>query len=95
MSARTLRLASVAAALLASCVTCDASAQQLAVRGGIVHTMAGPAIRDGYYKIGKYDGLIKTYNKPFTKENHDAVNENDYVWTQFIDNQILPVGMKK
>ncbi len=21
--------------------------------------------------------------------------ENDYVWTQFIDGQILPVGMKK
>jgi hypothetical protein len=21
--------------------------------------------------------------------------ENDYVWTQFIDNQIIPVGMKK
>ena len=55
----------------------------------------GPAIRDGYYKIGRYDGLIKSYNKPFTADNHDAVNENDYVWTQFIDNQILPVGMKK
>jgi len=55
----------------------------------------GPAIREGYYKIGKYDGLIKTYNKPFTADNHDAVTENDYVWTQFIDNQILPVGMKK
>jgi branched-chain amino acid transport system substrate-binding protein len=55
----------------------------------------GPALRDGYYKIGKYDGLIKTYNKPFTREVHDAVTENDYVWTQFIDNQILPVGMKK
>src|SRR3954468_18622109 len=55
----------------------------------------GTAIRDGYYKIGKYEGLIKTYNKPFTADNHDAVNENDYVWTQFIDNQILPVGMKK
>jgi branched-chain amino acid transport system substrate-binding protein len=55
----------------------------------------GPAIRDGYYKIGKYEGLIKTYNKPFTAENHDAVNENDYVWTQFIDNQIIPVGMSK
>ena len=55
----------------------------------------GPAIRDGYYKIGKYEGLIKTYNKPFTPEVHDAVTENDYVWTQFIDNQILPVGMKK
>jgi len=55
----------------------------------------GPKVRDGYYKIGSYEGLIKTYNKPFTQENHDAVNENDYVWTQFIDNQILPVGMKK
>jgi branched-chain amino acid transport system substrate-binding protein len=55
----------------------------------------GTAIRDGYYKIGKYDGLIKTYSKPFTPEVHDAVNENDYVWTQFIDNQIIPVGMKK
>jgi len=55
----------------------------------------GKKVRDGYYKIGKYEGLIKTYNKPFTPENHDAVNENDYVWTQFIDNQILPVGMKK
>jgi len=55
----------------------------------------GTAIRDGYYKIGKYEGLIKTYNKPFTSEVHDAVNENDYVWTQFIDNQIIPVGMQK
>ena len=55
----------------------------------------GPAIREGYYKIGRHEGLIKTYNKPFTPDNHDAVNENDYVWTQFIDNQILPVGMAK
>jgi branched-chain amino acid transport system substrate-binding protein len=55
----------------------------------------GPKIREGFYKIGKYEGLIKTYTKPFTSDNHDAVNENDYVWTQFIDNQILPVGMKK
>ncbi len=56
---------------------------------------SGPAVREGYYKIDRYQGLIKTYVKPFTAQNHDAVNENDYVWTQFIDNQILPVGMKK
>jgi branched-chain amino acid transport system substrate-binding protein len=55
----------------------------------------GPKIREGFYMIGKYEGLIKTYHQPFTPDNHDAVNENDYVWTQFIDNQILPVGMKK
>ena len=55
----------------------------------------GPKVRDGYYKIGKYEGLIKNYDKPFTPQNHDALNENDYVWAQFIDNQILPVGMHK
>src|SRR5258706_3561305 len=55
----------------------------------------GAEIREGYYKIDRYEGLIKTYTKPFTPDNHDAVNENDYVWTQFIDNQIVPVGMKK
>jgi branched-chain amino acid transport system substrate-binding protein len=55
----------------------------------------GPAIREGFYQIGTYNGLIKTYNKPFSPGNHDAVNENDYVWTQFIDNQILPVGMTR
>jgi branched-chain amino acid transport system substrate-binding protein len=54
----------------------------------------GDAIRQGFYKIGAYDGLIKKYNKPFTVENHDAIGENDYVWTQFIDNQIIPVAMK-
>jgi branched-chain amino acid transport system substrate-binding protein len=55
----------------------------------------GKKVRDGYYKIGKYQGLIKTYDKPFTPQNHDALTENDYVWAQFIDNQILPVGMHK
>ena len=55
----------------------------------------GNKIREGFYKIASYDGLIKNYKQPFTAANHDAINENDYVWTQFIDNEILPVGMKK
>ena len=58
-------------------------------------SIEGPAIRDGFLKIERYQGLIKTYVKPFSESNHDALNENDYVWTQFIDNSILPVGMKK
>ena len=53
----------------------------------------GDAIRQGFYKIDKYEGLIKTYNKPFTPENHDAINENDYVWTRFVGNEILPVDV--
>ena len=51
----------------------------------------GDAIRQGFYKIDSYDGLIKKYVKPFTAESHDAVNENDYIWARFIGNEILPV----
>lgn len=53
----------------------------------------GDAVRQGFYKIGKYEGLIKTYNKPFSPEVHDAVQAEDYVWAQFIDNKIVPVGL--
>jgi branched-chain amino acid transport system substrate-binding protein len=53
----------------------------------------GDAVRQGFYKIGRYEGLIKTYDKPFTPAVHDAVTADDYVWAQFIDNRILPVGM--
>src|SRR5437762_1195015 len=30
----------------------------------------GPAIREGYYKIDRYQGLIKTYSKPFGPDSH-------------------------
>jgi len=54
----------------------------------------GVAIRDGLYAIDRVDGLIKTYEKPFTKTKHDALTENDYIWTRFEDNHILPVAKK-
>lgn len=50
----------------------------------------GDAIRQGFYKIDRYDGLIKTYVKPFSETKHDALESKDYVWAQFIDNQIMP-----
>jgi branched-chain amino acid transport system substrate-binding protein len=53
----------------------------------------GDAIRQGFYKIDSYDGLIKKYNTPFTPDNHDAIGENDYIWTRFIGQEILPVEM--
>jgi branched-chain amino acid transport system substrate-binding protein len=52
----------------------------------------GDAIRQGFYKIESYDGLIKKYVKPFSATSQDAINENDYVWTQFIEDRIVPVG---
>ncbi len=53
----------------------------------------GDAIRQGFYKIGRYEGLIKTYDKPFSASVHDALSADDYVWAQFIDNRIVPVGV--
>jgi branched-chain amino acid transport system substrate-binding protein len=53
----------------------------------------GDAIRQGFYKIDRHEGLIKTYVKPFTPTDHDAVEADDYVWAQFIDNRIVPVGV--
>jgi branched-chain amino acid transport system substrate-binding protein len=52
----------------------------------------GEAIRQGLYQIDRYEGLIKTYERPFSPKDHDALNENDYIWTRFEDNQIVPVA---
>ena len=51
----------------------------------------GPAIRQAFYGIDKYEGLIKTYAKPFTPDNHDALGSNDYIFTFFKEGEILPL----
>ena len=51
----------------------------------------GPEIRKGYYAIAKYDGLIKTYVKPFTPTKHDALGSSDYLFTNFIKGEIVPI----
>lgn len=51
----------------------------------------GPAIRQGFYDIGTHEGLIKTYETPFTPEQHDALGPDDYVFTRFIDGEIIPI----
>ena len=67
------------------------AAQAIAAAG----STDGDAVRQGFYRIERYPGLIKTYVKPFAPGKHDAVDANDYVWAQFIENRILPVGMTK
>jgi branched-chain amino acid transport system substrate-binding protein len=51
----------------------------------------GPAIRTGFYAVDKYDGLIKTYTKPFGPQNHDALSASDYLFTYFQGDEILPL----
>jgi len=50
----------------------------------------GDAIRQALENLGKYDGLIKTYDPPFTADNHDALNEDDYIMVRFVGNKITP-----
>jgi branched-chain amino acid transport system substrate-binding protein len=51
----------------------------------------GPKVRQAFYTIEGYEGLIKTYNKPFTPENHDALGAGDYLFTYFKEGEILPL----
>ena len=52
---------------------------------------SGDQIRDGFYRINEYKGLIKTYSKPFSAANHDALNEHDYIMVKYDGSQIVPV----
>lgn len=63
------------------------TAQAIATAG----STEGPAIRDGYYGIQRYEGLIKTYEKPFSAEQHDALGVDDYVFTRFEGDEIVPI----
>jgi branched-chain amino acid transport system substrate-binding protein len=51
----------------------------------------GPAVRTALENLGTYQGLIKTYDHPFTAESHDALTEKDYIFTRFKGPEIVPV----
>jgi branched-chain amino acid transport system substrate-binding protein len=63
------------------------TAMAIAAGGGT----EGDKIREGFYKVGEYKGLIKTYKQPFTPANHDALSENDYIMVKYQGEQIVPV----
>ena len=51
----------------------------------------GDAIREAMYEIGTYEGLIKTYDNPFSPGNHDALGPADYIMVHYEGNTITPV----
>jgi branched-chain amino acid transport system substrate-binding protein len=51
----------------------------------------GPAVRNGFYAISDYDGLIKHYKQPFSATKHDALGPDDYIFTHFVNDQIVPL----
>ena len=44
--------------------------------------------------LGEYRGLIKTYTRPFTAEEHDALSEKDYILVTWKGGRIVPVAAK-
>ncbi|MBE9638449.1 ABC transporter substrate-binding protein [Salipiger mangrovisoli] len=51
----------------------------------------GPAIREAMYQISGVEGVIKTYDMPFTPDNQDALGPEDYVFSQFVEGEIVPL----
>jgi len=37
-----------------------------------------------------YDGMMKNYEKPFSKTEHEALRSKDYKWTHWVDGKLLP-----
>jgi branched-chain amino acid transport system substrate-binding protein len=53
----------------------------------------GDAIRKALEDLKTpYQGLIKTYDKPFSATNHDALGPNDYVMVHYDGDNVVPVN---
>ena len=42
------------------------------------------AIRDEMEKLGRFDGVVRGYQRPFSPEKHDALNEDDIFFARYI-----------
>jgi len=51
----------------------------------------GDKMRQALEHLGRYEGLIKTYDPPFSPQNHDALSAGDYIMVHFVGSQIEPV----
>jgi branched-chain amino acid transport system substrate-binding protein len=51
----------------------------------------GPKVREALENLETpYDGYMKTYNKPFSKTNHEALTAADYKWVKWEDGKLAP-----
>ncbi len=54
----------------------------------------GAELREAFLNLPQYQGLIKTYDNPFTENNRDALTEEDYIMVRWLGNRIVPVEAK-
>jgi branched-chain amino acid transport system substrate-binding protein len=51
----------------------------------------GDQVREALEDLkGKYEGLIKTYDHPFSKSGHDALGPTDYIMVRYEGEKIVP-----
>jgi branched-chain amino acid transport system substrate-binding protein len=51
----------------------------------------GAAIRAALEDLqAPVNGLLKTYNKPFSKTQHEALTAKDFVWIKWKDGKLAP-----
>jgi branched-chain amino acid transport system substrate-binding protein len=51
----------------------------------------GDKVREALEDLkGKYEGLIKTYDHPFSKTEHDALGSGDYIMVRYEGEKIVP-----
>jgi branched-chain amino acid transport system substrate-binding protein len=56
---------------------------------------AGAKVRDALEGLkAEYKGLIKTYRRPFTAEQHDALTDADYIMVVWRAGKIVPLAAK-
>jgi branched-chain amino acid transport system substrate-binding protein len=51
----------------------------------------GDDVRKALLGVDAYQGLIKTYHKPFSDQNHDALGPDDYIFVRYEGERIVPV----
>ena len=53
-------------------------------------TTDGVKVREALESLqAAYDGLMKSYNKPFSKTEHEALLSSDYKWTKWKDGKLV------
>jgi branched-chain amino acid transport system substrate-binding protein len=55
------------------------------------NTTDGAAVRVALEDLkAPVQGVLKTYNKPFSKTHHEALTAKDFVWIRWKDGKLLP-----
>jgi branched-chain amino acid transport system substrate-binding protein len=55
------------------------------------NSIDGSAVRQALEDLhAPVQGVLKTYNKPFSKTNHEALTAKDFVWIRWKDGKLLP-----